>query len=103
MARITARSKTFLTQARGASILAFGHAYGAYSAFGNRLDEYLKRAKAEGNSIEEMAAILVEENLDDKSLGVPDLMLKDPAAKRIFARAEKLGVAGKHIASLKPS
>ena len=44
ISRIVARSKTFLTQACGASIMAFGHAYGAYSAFGNRLENYLKRA-----------------------------------------------------------
>ena len=40
---------------------------------------------------------LVQENLDDEALGVSSLMLKDPAAKRMIARAEKLGVAGKYI------
>ena len=97
MARITARSKTFLTQACGASILAFGHAYGAYSAFGNRLEEYLAQAGSEGKSTQEAAEILVSENLRDESLGVSDLMLKDPAARRLLARAEQLGVAGKYI------
>ena len=48
ISRIVAQSKTFLTQACGASILAFGHAYGAYSAFGNRLEKYLKEAEEEG-------------------------------------------------------
>ena len=98
MARITARSKTFLTQACGASVLAFGHAFGAYSAFGNRLDEYLARAEGDGWSTEEAAEALVRENLQDESLGVSNLMLKDPAARRLLARAEKLGVAGKYIA-----
>jgi citrate synthase/citryl-CoA lyase len=97
MSRIVARSKTFLTQACGASILAFGHAYGAYSAFGNRLDRYLKKAEEESLSLEEAAELLVNENLNDESLGVSGLMLKDPAAKRMFARADKLGVAGKYI------
>jgi citrate synthase len=97
ISRIVAQSKTFLTQACGASILAFGHAYGAYSAFGNRLEEYLKRAEEEGKSTAEMAEILVNENLNDEALGVSELMLKDPAAKRMIARAEKLGVAGKYI------
>lgn len=101
IARITAQSKTFLTQACGASILAFGHAYGAYSAFGNMLDDYLKRAETENKSIEEMAAILVKENRNAEALGVSDLMLKDPAAKRLLARAEKLGVAGKYIGFIK--
>ena len=101
ISRIVANSKTLLTQAAGASILAFGHAYGAYSAFGNMLDKYLAMAEKEGKTIEEAAEILVAENLNDEALGVSSLMLKDPAAKRMIARAEKLGVAGKYIASVK--
>jgi citrate synthase len=97
MSRMVARSKTFLTQAAGASILAFGHAYGAYSAFGNRLEHYLNNADAEGLSLGQAAELLVKENMDDEALGVSSLMLKDPAAKRMIARAEKLGVAGKYI------
>jgi hypothetical protein len=97
MSRMVAKSKTFLTQAAGASILAFGHAYGAYSAFGNRLEKYLAMADAEGLTLAEAAELLVKENLDDEALGVSSLMLKDPAAKRMVARAEKLGVAGKYI------
>lgn len=101
ISRLVARSKTFLTQACGASILAFGHAYGAYSAFGNRLEEYLEKVDDEGKSIEEVAELLVKENLNDEALGASSLMLKDPAAKRMFAQAEKLGVAGKYIAFTK--
>jgi citrate synthase len=102
MSRIVARTKTFLTQAAAASILAFGHAYGAYSAFGNRLEKYLKRAEAARLGLPEAAALLVEECAHEaESLGVSELMLKDPAAKRMIARAEKLGVAGNHIAFMK--
>jgi citrate synthase len=103
LSRIVARTKTFLTQAAAASILAFGHAYGAYSAFGNRLEKYLKKADAEKLSLAEAAARLVKDwaAREPESLGVSDLMLKDPAAKRMIARAEKLGVAGKHIAFMK--
>jgi len=97
MSRIVAQSKTFLTQACGASILAFGHAYGAYSAFGNRLEAYLQLAEKEGLSLAQAAERLVQENLHDEALGVSSLMLKDPAAKRMIARATKLGVAGKYI------
>jgi citrate synthase len=97
MSRMVAKSKTFLTQAAGASILAFGHAFGAYSAFGNRLEKYLKKAEDEGLLLEEAAELLVKENWDDEALGVSSLMLKDPAAKRMIARAEKLGVADKYI------
>ena len=97
MSRMVAKSKTFLTQASGASIMAFGHAYGAYSAFGNRLETYLKKAEDEGLPLEAAAGLLVKENWDDEALGVSSLMLKDPAAKRMIARAEKLGVADKYI------
>ena len=98
ISRIVARSKTFLTQACGASIMAFGHAYGAYSAFGNRLESYLDRVDTGEFSQEAAAELLVKENLHDEALGVSNLMLNDPAAERMIARAEKLGVAGRYIA-----
>ena len=101
LSRIVARSKTFLTQACGASILAFGHAYGAYSAFGNMLIENRARGEKEAKTMEQVAMELAREKLGDPALGVSDLMLKDPAAKRIFARAKKLGVAGEYIAFTK--
>jgi citrate synthase len=101
ISRIVARSKTFLTQAAGASILAFGHAYGAFSAFGNMLLEGLEKVNKTGKSTEEIALEIVKEKGDDPALGVSSLMLKDPAARRMFARAEKLGTAGKYIAFTK--
>jgi len=97
ISRIVAKSKTHLTQAAGASILAFGHAFNAYSAFGKMLDKYLVRAEKEGKSKKEIAEILAKEHLKDEFLGVSSLMLEDSAAKRMFTRAEKLGVAGKYI------
>jgi citrate synthase len=101
MSRIIASGKTYLTQAAGGSILAFGHAYGAYCAFGSMLDKYLAKAEEEGKSLAEIAKVLVAENINDEALGVSGLMLKDPAAKRMVARAEKLGVAGNYIALMK--
>jgi len=101
ISRIVTKSKTLLTQAAGASILAFGHAYGAYTDYGKILDTYLKRAEKEGMSLAEAAEMAVRDNIDSEALGVSDLMLKDPAAKRMIARAEKLGVAGKYIAFAK--
>ena len=98
MARIAASGKTLLTQAAGASILAFGHAFGAFAAIGKMLDEYLARAEQEGVPTAEMAKDLVREHLNDPALGVSNLMLRDPAAKRMQARARKLGVAGKYTA-----
>ena len=102
MSRMVARSKTFLTQACGASILVFGHAYGAYSTFGNRIEDYLKKVEEDGISLQDAAKQLVESAGDEtESLGVSELMLNDPAAKRMIARAEKLGVAGKNIEFMK--
>ncbi|MBL7163171.1 MAG: hypothetical protein ISS57_11240 [Anaerolineales bacterium] len=97
LSRTVARSKTFLTQACGASILAFGHAYGAYSAFGNMLIDALDEVEQDGSPMEKVAMEIAQEYLGDPALGVSNLMLKDPAAKRMFTRAEKLGVSGKYI------
>ena len=101
LARTVAKSKTHLTQACGASILAFGHAYGGYAAFGNRMAQFLERAKAENKPLAQAAEELVRAHHRDEALGVSDLMLKDPAAQRMIARAEKLGVAGENVAYMK--
>ncbi len=101
ISRLVAQSKTFLTQACGASILAFGHAFGAYSAFGNTLLDSVEAGKAQGLSTEDIAQGIVEAHLGSESLGVSDLMLKDPAAQRMIARAEKLGVAGPYVELIK--
>ncbi len=101
ISRLVAQSKTFLTQACGASILAFGHAYGAYSAFGNTLLDSLEAGQAQGLGITEIAQGIVKEHFGSESLGVSDLMLKDPAAQRMIARAEKLGVSGTYVELIK--
>jgi citrate synthase len=101
MARTVASSKTIITQAAGASVLAFGHAFAAYSVLGNMLETYLLKVDSGALSLSEAAELLVKENLKNEALGVSSLMLKDPAAKRIFARAEKLGVAGRYINFMK--
>ena len=97
ISRLVGRSKTFLTQAAGASILAFGHAYGAFSAFGNRLEEYFEIGDKENKTISEIAEIMVKEHLNDEGFGISGLMIKDPAAKRMFVRAKELGVSGKYV------
>jgi len=98
IARFVAKGHNILTQSAGASILAFGHAYGAFQAFGRMLDKYLERAEKEGKSYQEMAEILVKENRGSLTIGVSNLMLKDPAAKRIFARADSLDLSGRYVA-----
>jgi len=97
ISRIVAKGHTILTQSVGASILAFGHAYGGFQAYGKMLEKYLSRAEKENISLDEMAKVLVKENKGSLTLGVSTLMVKDPAAKRVFARAESLDVAGKYI------
>ncbi|MBU2027555.1 MAG: hypothetical protein KJ814_08080 [Proteobacteria bacterium] len=101
ISRIVASGKTLMTQAAGSSILAFGHAYGAYQTFGKLLDGILARQAKEGKPLAEVVEAVVREQLNDPALGVSGLMLKDPAAKRMIARAEKLGVAGKYIPLMK--
>jgi citrate synthase len=97
ISRFVAKGHTLLTQAVGASILAFGHAYGAFQAYGRILDRYLERAEKDGKNHDEMAELLVKENPRSLTLGFSKLMRKDPSAKRVFARAESLDVAGTYI------
>jgi len=101
ISRIVAKSNVYLTQSAGASILAFGHAYGAFSAFGNMLNKYLDMVENEEKSEEEAIDLLIDENKNKEHFGISELMLKDPAAKRIFDRAEKLGVSRKYIPFMK--
>jgi len=101
ISRIVAGGKTLMTQAAGSSILAFGHAYGAYQTFGKLMDGILARQSREGKPLAEVVDAVVREQLNDPALGVSGLMLKDPAAKRMIARAEKLGVAGKYVSLIK--
>jgi len=101
ISRIVASGKTLLTQAAGASILAFGHAYGAYQEIGKMMDGILARQKKEGKPLSDVVREVIKSRLDDPALGVSDLMLKDPMAKRMIARAEKLGVAGQYVSLMK--
>ncbi|MCF8107048.1 MAG: hypothetical protein K9K64_16345 [Desulfohalobiaceae bacterium] len=101
LSRIVTSSKTLLTQAAGGSVLAFGHAYAAYDAFGKMMNTYLEKVDKNELSSAEAAEQMVKENLNSEALGISELMIKDPAAKRMVARAEKLGVAGKYISFIK--
>jgi hypothetical protein len=101
IARIVGNGKTLMTQAAGASILAFGHAYGAYQEIGKLMDGILARQEKECKPLSEVVEAVVGKKLKDPALGVSGLMLKDPMAKRMVARAEKLGVAGKYVSLMK--
>lgn len=107
IARIVAKGDGYMTQCAGASVLAFGPAYGGFCALGKFLDEYLEKIEKEDISFEEAARkMLVEyptirENQGRTTLGVSSVDLKNPTPQKIFERAEKLGVAGKHVQLMK--
>jgi len=88
IARLIARGKNYITQACGGSILAYGHSYASYDAFGKMLDKYLAKVE-DGMSIADAAALLVKENKDEDHFGLSDLYLKDPTARRILDYVEK--------------
>ena len=101
IARIVASGKTILTQAAGSSILAFGHAYGAYQEIGKLMDGIMARQEKEGKPLAEVIEDVIKTKLNDPALGISGLMLKDPMARRMLARAEALGVAGKYVSLMK--
>ena len=101
ISRIVAKSNVYLTQSAGASILAFGHAYGAFNAFGNMLNSYLSLVENGKEKEEDAIDRMIDENKDKEYFGISELMLKDPAAKKIFERAEMLGVSRKYIPFMK--
>ena len=65
------------------------------------MDGILARQAKEGKPLAEVVEAVVKTKLNDPALGVSGLMLKDPMAKRMIARAEKLGVAGKYVSLMK--
>ena len=69
--------------------------------FRSTLDGILARQAKEGKPLAEVVEAVLRGRLDDPALGVSGLMLKDPMARRMIARAEKLGVAGKYIPLMK--
>ncbi len=107
IARIVAKGDAYMTQCAGASVLAFGPAYGGFCALGNYMKEYLEKVENENITLAEAARQmvseypLIKENRGRTTLGVSAVDLKNPTPERIFARAEKLDVAGKHIALMK--
>lgn len=107
IARIVAQGDAYMTQCAGASVLAFGPAFGAFDNLGKRLDEYVTKAEEENLTYAEAAKMLVEEyptikeNIGRTTLGVSTIDLKNPTPEKMLARAEKLGVAGNYIKMMK--
>lgn len=88
MARLVARGKSYVTQACGASVLAFGHAYASYDATGKMLAKYAAKVE-EGMSLSDAAKLCVKECRYEDHFGVSDLYVKDPATRRLLDFAEK--------------
>lgn len=88
IARLIARGKSYVTQACGGSVLAFGHSYASYDATGKMLAKYAAKVE-EGMSLTDAAKLCVKECKYEDHFGVSDLYVKDPATRRLLDFAEK--------------
>ena len=94
IARIVARGKSYLTQAAGASVFAFGEAYGAFKSFGYMLEKYFNKIAEEGLSMADAAALCVKECYHEAHFGINEFYVKDPTPKHLLDYAKKT-LAGK--------
>ena len=94
VARLVARGKSYLTQAAGASVFAFGEAYGAFKNFGYMLEKYYNMIAEKGISAADAAALCVEECYHEDHFGIDEKYVKDPTPRDLLAYAEKT-IAGK--------
>lgn len=88
IARLVTRGKSYLTQACGSSVLAFGQAYGAFQAFGKMLEKYYAKIAEEGLTAEAAAALCVEECYAEDHFGISELYAKDETPKHLLAYTE---------------
>jgi len=88
IARLIARGKSYVTQACGGSVLAFGHSYASYDATGKMIMKYISKVQ-EGMSLEDAAKLCVKECKKEDHFGISKLYLKDPTPKRLLDFAEK--------------
>jgi hypothetical protein len=88
IARLIVRGKSYLTQACGGSILAFGHAYASYDSTGKMLGKYVAKVE-EGMSLDEAAKLCLKECKNEIHFGINKLYLKDPAPRKLLNFAEK--------------
>ena len=100
--RVVASGGVPLPTAVAAGVLSIGDSHGGAIEKGAKfLQESVQRMNNEGKSTEEMAKILVEESREKKKriLGFGHRVhTSDPRTKRLFALADELNIAGKHIA-----
>ncbi len=88
IARLIARGKSYVTQACGGSILAFGHSYASYDATGKMLAKYAEKVE-EGMSLSDAAKLCLKECRYEDHFGVSDLYVNDPAPAKLLDYAEK--------------
>jgi citrate synthase len=88
IARLVVRGKAYVTQACGASVLAFGHSYASFDATGKMLDKYVAKVE-KGMSLADAAKLCVKECKYEDHFGVSDHYVKDPAPRRLLDFAEK--------------
>jgi len=88
IARLIARGKSYVTQACGGSILAFGHSYASFDATGKMILKYLAKTQ-EGMSLADAAKALVKDCKNEDHFGFSKLGVKDPTAKKLLDYAEK--------------
>ena len=84
-----------------AAITTFGGVHGPGAAHGYMLNKYIRRARKEGKSIEQMAKTLVDEYLDNKrpvmGMGQPQHIDSDPRAEPIHLKQEDLELKGVYL------
>jgi len=100
--RVVASGGVPLPTAVAAGILSIGDAHGGAIEKGAKfLQETIIKMKNEKKSIDEMAKIVVSESREQKKriLGFGHRVhTSDPRTKRLFSLADKLNIAGNHIA-----
>lgn len=83
------------------AVMTFGGVHGPGAAHGYMLNKYLKRAKEEGKSVDEMAKILVDEYFDAgkpvMGMGQPQHINSDPRAEPIHLKQEELELEGVYL------
>ena len=100
--RIVASGEVPLPTAVAAGILSIGDAHGGAIEKGAKfLQEGINRMKEEKKSVDEIAEILVKENIEKKKriLGFGHrIHTSDPRTKRLFLIAKELKISGDHLA-----
>ena len=97
-ARMVTSGRPLTTTSIGVGLLAFGEAEGNGLPVSRIIQNYVKQAKSQNKSLEEIAEILIDkEGPIPPGLGHPRHPQEDPRAKGIFPRAKELEVADDHI------